>query len=315
MGWWCKSASWWAGFVQNLSQCLWNWMEVGSGHAQDQSAQQVQTQTMLIAINNNKQGHYSWSALKISLILILWMIIGLGSPPRCDECAKFSARIASCSDLPLRPPRRFTLRASRPRGACRIFQTLSIESARLDGNALPTQSCVKIDFDGLNQAKTRWPRNLRSAKVFSSLWRPNLHIVGFICHGVIQLSISEVLLAKSEMGVWQVNANHNQTPKVCEGFLILDNDIPNDASMELTCLDMVLDWAAEILESRIGSRTLGHRGVVSWCPNMKNMMFVVTSYFEGLHCKHHPWRYNHLPVYTIISYLRCLPLFHIVGHA
>lgn len=39
-------------------------------------------------------------------------------------------------------------------------------------------------------------------------------------------------------------------PKVCEGFLILDNDIPKDASMEMTVLDMVLDWCSDILSKK-----------------------------------------------------------------
>lgn len=38
--------------------------------------------------------------------------------------------------------------------------------------------------------------------------------------------------------------------QVCEGFLILDNDIAKDASMELTALDMILDWCDEILRHR-----------------------------------------------------------------
>ena len=62
------------------------------------------------------------------------------------------------------------------------LQMLSIESTTTTESA-PTQSVLKIDIDGLDQAKTRWPRNLSSAKALSQLWRPNIHIVGFIAHG------------------------------------------------------------------------------------------------------------------------------------
>ncbi|CAK9020941.1 Uncharacterized protein SCF082_LOCUS41764 [Durusdinium trenchii] len=142
---------------------------------------------------------------------------------RCDQCAKFSARIGSCSDAE-RPNVEMAQKihidgVKAFRCLQDRLQMLSIESTTTTESA-PTQSVLKIDIDGLDQAKTRWPRNLSSAKALSQLWRPNIHIVGFIAHGV------------------------------CEGFLILDNDIPKDASMEMTVLDMVLDWCSDILSKK-----------------------------------------------------------------
>lgn len=39
-------------------------------------------------------------------------------------------------------------------------------------------------MDGLDQAKTRFPRNLESSKNLSNLWRPQIHLVGVIIWGV-----------------------------------------------------------------------------------------------------------------------------------
>ena len=54
-------------------------------------------------------------------------------------------------------------------------------------SAQPDSSVLKVDIDGLDQAKCKWPRNLCSAKVLSNLWRPQVHVVGFIAHGVPKL--------------------------------------------------------------------------------------------------------------------------------
>lgn len=45
-------------------------------------------------------------------------------------------------------------------------------------------SCLFIALDGLDQSKTRWPRNMQSAKALENLWRPQVHLIGFICFGV-----------------------------------------------------------------------------------------------------------------------------------
>lgn len=107
-------------------------------------------------------------------------------PTRCDQCAKFSARIGSCSDAE-RPNVEMAQKihidgVKAFRCLQDRLQMLSIESTTTTESA-PTQSVLKIDIDGLDQAKTRWPRNLSSAKALSQLWRPNIHIVGFIAHG------------------------------------------------------------------------------------------------------------------------------------
>ena len=42
---------------------------------------------------------------------------------------------------------------------------------------------LKITIDGMDQAKFRCPRNLASSAEFEACFRPQLHMVGTICHG------------------------------------------------------------------------------------------------------------------------------------
>lgn len=58
--------------------------------------------------------------------------------------------------------------------------TLSEDSCKSDTQ----QSLLMISLDGLDQSKTRWPRNLASSKVLERLWRPQIHLIGYICYGV-----------------------------------------------------------------------------------------------------------------------------------
>lgn len=105
-------------------------------------------------------------------------------PPRCDQCAEFSARIGTCSDAERPRVEMAQRRHIEEVKAMRTLQTrlgcLSAESTASVGS----QSLLKIDLDGLDQAKTKWPRNLSAAKQLATLWRPNLHLVGFVAHGV-----------------------------------------------------------------------------------------------------------------------------------
>jgi len=99
------------------------------------------------------------------------------TPPRCDQCAEFSARIGTCSDAERPKVEMAQRRHIDEVKAMRTLQSrlgcLSAESTASVGS----QSLLKIDLDGLDQAKTKWPRNLSAAKQLSTLWRPNLHLV------------------------------------------------------------------------------------------------------------------------------------------
>lgn len=59
--------------------------------------------------------------------------------------------------------------------------SLSQESCKVETES---QSILMVSMDALDQNKTRWPRNLASSKVLERLWRPQVHLIGYICWGV-----------------------------------------------------------------------------------------------------------------------------------
>ena len=75
----------------------------------------------------------------------------------------------------------------------------------------------KITIDGMDQSKFRCPRNLASSSEFESCWRPQLHVVGAIYHGV------------------------------CECYFIMGPDVAKDANMEATVCSRTLEIAQKAL--------------------------------------------------------------------
>jgi hypothetical protein len=78
---------------------------------------------------------------------------------------------------------------------------------------------LKITIDGMDQAKFRCPRNLASSAEFDACFRPQLHMVGTICHGHF------------------------------EAYFIMDADQAKDANANCTiisrCLDLLLEGSTE----------------------------------------------------------------------
>jgi hypothetical protein len=70
---------------------------------------------------------------------------------------------------------------------------------------------LKITIDGMDQAKFRCPRNLASSAEFDSCFRPQLHMVGTICHGHF------------------------------EAYFIMNTDVAKDANMNCTIISRCLD--------------------------------------------------------------------------
>ena len=64
------------------------------------------------------------------------------------------------------------------------FSQMSAASCE-PGCTLPNR-CLHIRIDGLDQAKGRCPRNLENSKQWSTLWRPQLHIVGVTVEGLFE---------------------------------------------------------------------------------------------------------------------------------
>ena len=77
---------------------------------------------------------------------------------------------------------------------------------------------VKVTIDGMDQSKFRCPRNLASSAEFASLWRPQLHIVGTIVWGHLEV------------------------------FYVMHPDQAKDANMECTVISRTLDLLANKFE-------------------------------------------------------------------
>ena len=89
---------------------------------------------------------------------------------RCSQCAHFTARIGHvhtadekaalehCQNIHLSNVRAYRTLQAR-------LATLSEQSTVVDA----TETCLMISADGLDQAKTRWPRNLSSSKSLDKL--------------------------------------------------------------------------------------------------------------------------------------------------
>ena len=84
-----------------------------------------------------------------------------------------------------------------------------IDASRANGDGMGQM--VKIAIDGMDQAKFKVPRNLKSSAEFSSLWRPSLHVVGCLAFGHV------------------------------EAYYIMNSDQKKDANMEATVVSKVLD--------------------------------------------------------------------------
>lgn len=107
------------------------------------------------------------------------------SPPRCATCAEFSQRIGQCKNLDERAAieEAQRLHISNVKAHRTLLSRLaSLAEESIAGGS--QQSLMMISFDGLDQAKTKWPRNLSSSKVLERLWRPQIHLIGYICWGV-----------------------------------------------------------------------------------------------------------------------------------
>lgn len=149
-------------------------------------------------------------------------IRNLGQHARCAKCAEFAemrrhaetegekASVQSMIDQHHQTI--FADRAVDNRAA-----RLSEESCRI--GTLPGR-VLKLDIDGMDQAKFRIPRNLCQSKQFDSLWRPQCHVVGVVCHGLL------------------------------EAFYLMDADIPKNASCQRTMLSRTLDLCAAELAAR-----------------------------------------------------------------
>ena len=80
--------------------------------------------------------------------------------------------------------------------------------------------CLHVRIDGMDQSKFKVPRNIEDAKMWSSLWRPTLHLCGVVVEGVLEL------------------------------YLAMDADVAKDSNMEATALSIAMDRTYKILQGK-----------------------------------------------------------------
>ncbi|CAE7444321.1 unnamed protein product [Symbiodinium natans] len=149
-----------------------------------------------------------------------------GTGQRCKVCAKFDEAMnqASCKDefLDLSKQKAVHVRQSMAdrnvnvRG--NVLATRAAQQARATG--MPsTTSFMKMQIDGMDQAKFRCPRPQGTLKGSAyELWRPQLHLTGCTCFGHF------------------------------DAFFLLGHDQPKDSNMQSTVLARALD----LLTARVG---------------------------------------------------------------
>jgi len=106
---------------------------------------------------------------------------------------------------------------------------------------------LKLTIDGMDQAKFRCPRNLKSSAEFDSLFRPQLHVCGCIAHGHI------------------------------EAYFIMNGDQAKDASMNCTVVSRMLDLVQVKIASSFGPQCALPRSLIVAADNTtresKNQIF------------------------------------------
>ena len=103
-----------------------------------------------------------------------------------------------------------------------------------DANEEGIGQLLKLTVDGMDQAKFKVPRNMASSKLWESAWRPQLHVVGVIVWGWLEI------------------------------YFIMDPDMKKDSNMECTVIARSLD----ILKARLDRQ--GHHAPEDLLVNADN---------------------------------------------
>jgi len=143
----------------------------------------------------------------------------IGQGKRCKECARLDEERTLATSTEERAE--VSMRKRRHVDEVMADRQVSIRANRIaeQDAAKPTVDGIgqllKLTIDGMDQAKFRCPRNLKSSAEFDSLFRPQLHVVGCIAHGHI------------------------------EAYFVMNGDQAKDASMNCTVISRMLDLVKE----------------------------------------------------------------------
>ena len=135
---------------------------------------------------------------------ITYFIFILKPTPRCTRCAEFTARCRKATEINVRSQlERAQQQHLKDMLQYRAIQTrlcaLSEAATKGDGVAV-SASILKLDLDGLDQAKTRWPRLVENSKSLSACWRPQAHVVGAIAWGVSWINLFQSVSKNAASG-------------------------------------------------------------------------------------------------------------------
>jgi hypothetical protein len=143
---------------------------------------------------------------------------------QCHECARLSAlRCKAETDA-----EKNDLQEAREEHLKAIFADRSTDDkanamARLSarpGSNISSARVLKIDLDGMDQSKFRIPRNVSASKALEKCFRPQMHLVGVVVHGITEIYF---------------------------GF---DADVPKDSNTQRSILSRALELADEKLADK-----------------------------------------------------------------
>eukprot|EP00959_Pyramimonas_sp_CCMP1952_P207417 4339018-Pyramimonas_sp.AAC.1 len=112
----------------------------------------------------------------------------LGQHDRCDTCVELTKWRREHPDAQQRKAADTAYRAhlNRMFDDRRLDARLSHLSELSCSATSSISSVLHIRIDGMDQSKFKVPRNVESAKMWSSSWRPTLHVVGVVVEGLME---------------------------------------------------------------------------------------------------------------------------------
>ena len=154
----------------------------------------------------------------------------IGQGNRCKVCAKLDeervSAVTPAEKAEVATEKAKHLDSVSSDRQCSVRGTLLAEKDARKPTSDGVNQVMKITIDGMDQAKFKCPRNLASSSQFSSLWRPQLHVVGVLVPGHL------------------------------EAYFIMGSDLAKDANMNCTIISHVLDMVKEKLGDAAMPRSL-----------------------------------------------------------
>ena len=142
---------------------------------------------------------------------------------QCHECA----RISALRDRADTQDEKMELQERRQKHLNLVFADRATDDkqnvmARMSAkrDCALTGRLIKLDLDGMDQAKFKIPRNVVATKLFDKGWRPQMHFTGVVLHGIAEV------------------------------YFALDADQPKDSNAQRTILCRALEIAQEVLSER-----------------------------------------------------------------